>query len=116
MSNKLSDSYTKFCALVAAVRALPTTPKMTPTEEMVLNKLIVRWGNGERVSVVGFMVNCGDFSPTTVHRVVSRLKKIGLVSTIEDVQDGRSKYISPTKQCEKYLVQMGKAMSAAVQA
>ena len=116
MSNKLSDSYTKFCALVAAVRALPTTPKMTPTEEMVLNKLIVRWGNGERVSVVGFMENCGDFSPTTVHRVVSRLKKIGLVATVEDVQDGRRKYISPTKQCDEYMARMGRALTAAAQA
>jgi len=106
MNNNFSKSYIKFCSLLAALRALPTILQMSVPEELVLKKLIVLWGNGARVSVMGFMKDCGTISPTTVHRVLEKLKKSKMIALIEDEVDARRKFIHPTKLCEKYLAQM----------
>ena len=108
MHNKFSNPYTKFCVLAAAVRALPATPKMSISEESVLKKLLVLWGLGEKVQVVGFMRSFGDLSPTTVHRVLGGLKKLSMIQLIEDDVDARRRYISSTDLCKSYLAQMDK--------
>jgi len=106
--NKFSNPYTKFCVLAAAVRALPATPKMSIAQESVLKKLLVLWGLGEKVQVVGFMRSFGDLSPTTVHRVLGGLKKLSMIQLIEDDVDARRRYISSTDLCKRYLALMDK--------
>ena len=113
MNHKLKGHYSKFCELADTVRALPSLPRLTPVEEFVLNKLIILWGQEANVPVVGFMRTFKDISPTTAHRVIVRLKKIGFVSMQEHEEDGRRKFVIPTGLCEQYVAQMNSALISA---
>jgi len=106
MMNKYATRYQSFCALTALAFEMPSVPKLSPLEVSVLNKLIVLWSIGEPVPVVGFMKTCGDISPQSVHRLIKRLKRMGMISLLEHETDGRRKSIVPTKLCHTFVAIM----------
>ncbi|MBZ4212162.1 MAG: hypothetical protein LAD29_13610 [Rhodoferax sp.] len=107
-------AYVKFLQLVSAVRQLPIYPAMDVTEVQTLNALAQEWHLGNKISVVQAMGMLPDVSPSSVHRRLKTLRAKGFVSLQEDEFDNRIKYIIGTRLFTKYLAQMDRCLTQAV--
>ncbi|WP_418315673.1 winged helix DNA-binding protein [Piscinibacter sakaiensis] len=109
----MTQSYLRFLNLVQAIRGLPSVPVLDPVEERLLNALAALWANGEPVTVLQAM-NCEpDTSPSTVHRRLKSLRKLGLITYVEKADDQRSKYVELTPRAKQYYAALSRCMEKA---
>jgi DNA-binding MarR family transcriptional regulator len=63
--------------------------------------------------VVETMNITNELSTSTIFRYLKKLRQKGYLELIVDEIDNRIKYVSPTKQCDKYFSRLGKLMTEA---
>ena len=79
---------------VIAIRALANTP-LTITELMAMSEIA---------------------SPATIHRKIDQLRELGMVDTVFEGNNRRTKYLVPTQAAHDYFDQVGKVMQQAISA
>lgn len=108
-----SQSYLRFVNLVSALRGLP---RLDAVEERVLDGLAATWATGATITVLQAMALAADMSPTTVHRRLKSLRKIGLIDLVEDSVDSRVKYVVATPSGKAYFAKLGQCVDKAARA
>ena len=107
------DIYQKFINLAIATEQLSELPSLDPIEKRLLALLSHSWSNDKKITVVETMNITSELSTSTVFRYIKKLRQKGYLELIVDEVDNRVKYVSPTKQCDKYFSKLGKLMSEA---
>lgn len=107
------DTYQKFINLAIAAEKLSELPVLDAVEQRVLNLLSVYWSNKQQITVVEAMNMTTEISTSTVFRYLKKLRQKGYLELVVDEIDNRIKYVSPTKQTDKYFSKLGKLMTQA---
>lgn len=113
MMSGFKDTYQKFINLAIAAEKLSDSPKLDAVEKRILNLLSVYWSNKQQVTVVEAMNMTGEISTSTIFRYLKRLRQKGYLELVIDDMDNRVKYVSSTKQTDRYFARLGKFMSEA---
>jgi len=53
-------------------------------------------------------------SPATIHRKLDQLRELGMIDTVFEGKNRRTKYLVPTKAASDYFANMGKAVQQAI--
>jgi len=53
-------------------------------------------------------------SPATIHRKLDQLRELGMIDTVFEGKNRRTKYLVPTKAASDYFANMGKAVQLAL--
>jgi DNA-binding MarR family transcriptional regulator len=53
-------------------------------------------------------------SPATIHRKLDQLRELGMIDTVFEGKNRRTKYLVPTKVAADYFANMGKAVQQAI--
>jgi len=107
------DIYQKFINLAIATEQLSDLPLLDPIEKRLLALLSHSWSNDKKITVVETMNITNELSTSTIFRYLKKLRQKGYLELIVDEVDNRVKYVSPTKQCDKYFSKLGKLMAEA---
>lgn len=107
------DVYQKFINLALATEQLSELPALDPIEKRLLALLSHSWSNNKKTTVVETMNITNELSTSTIFRYLKKLRQKGYLELIVDEIDNRVKYVSPTKQCDKYFSKLGKLMAEA---
>lgn len=109
------DVYQKFINLAIATEQLSELPSLDPIEKRLLALLSHSWSNNKKITVVETMNITNELSTSTIFRYIKKLRQKGYLELIVDEIDNRVKYVSPTKQCDKYFSKLGKLLVEAAQ-
>ena len=109
------DVYQKFINLAIATEQLSELPSLDPIEKRLLALLSHSWSNNKKITVVETMNITNELSTSTIFRYIKKLRQKGYLELIVDEIDNRVKYVSPTKQCDKYFSKLGKLLVEAIQ-
>ncbi len=112
MSN-FKDVYQKFIHLSITSEALSEFPRLEPIEQRILNLLSSNWLNKKPITVVETMNMTNEISSSTVFRYLKSLRLKGYIALVIDEVDNRVKYVSSTKQTEKYFDKLGRLITEA---
>ena len=107
------DVYQRFVNLAISAEKLSDLPVLDAIEKRVLNLLSVYWSNKKQVTVVEAMHMTTELSTSTMFRYLKKLRQKGYLELIVDEMDNRVKYVSPTKQTDKYFDKLGKLLTQA---
>ena len=112
MSN-FKNVYQKFIHLSIASEALSEFPRLEPIEQRILNLLSCNCLNKKSITVVETMNMTDEISTSTVFRYLKSLRLKGYIALVIDEVDNRVKYVSSTKQTEKYFDRLGRLVTEA---
>ena len=112
MSN-FKNVYQKFINLSMAVAKLSDFPMLEPIEERILNILSSYWSNKKQITVVEAMNMTEEISTSTAFRYLKKLRQKGYIELVVDEVDNRVKYVSATKQTDKYFAKLGQLITEA---
>jgi DNA-binding MarR family transcriptional regulator len=107
------DVYQKFLNLAMAAEKLSELPLLEPIEKRMLGLLSAYWSDKKPITVVEAMNMTEELSPSTIFRYLKKLREKGYIELVVDELDNRVKYVSPTKQTDKYFAKLGKLMTEA---
>jgi len=113
-SNRQSQKYLRFLALLKTARTSPGFVDLDTLEERLLNLLATVWHADEKITVLKAMSICSDVSSTTIYRRLKLLRAKGLIVLVNDEVDNRIKYVTPTQKAFQHFVQIGQLMEEAM--
>jgi DNA-binding MarR family transcriptional regulator len=105
------DVYQKYVNLTIDSEKSTDMPSIDPVEKRLLDLLSRAWSSDQKVTVVETMNITQELSTSTIFRYLKKLRQKGYIELIVDEIDNRVKYVSPTKQCDKYFSRLGKYIS-----
>ena len=108
--------YQRYIQMKMVAEAASDFQTLDPVEKRLLNLLSVYWANHQAITVVEAINMTDEFSTSTVFRYLKKLRLKGYLELIVDELDNRVKYVSPSKQTDKYFANLGKLMTQAVNA
>ena len=108
--------YQHYIQMKMVAEAASDFQMLDPVEKRLLNLLSVYWANQQAITVVEAINMTDEFSTSTAFRYLKKLRLKGYLELIVDELDNRVKYVSPSKQTDKYFAKLGKLMTQAVNA
>lgn len=109
-TSPLAQAYMRFLQLAKAIDGNPELPTLDANERALLEALAMDWHNGTPMTVMQAMALKHLGSPATLHRRISRLRKLGMIETQEDEHDTRIKRLLLTPTAKRYFEQMGETL------
>ena len=105
-----ASAYLRFLQLARAVEALPDGAPMEPNESALLEAVVLRWHQGQTMTVRE-AINLADLgSPATLHKRITRLRAKDMLATYSEPGDRRAKFLVPTQQALDYFHRLGQSM------
>ena len=106
----LANAYLRFLQLARAVEALPDGAAMDANESALLEAVVLRWHEGQPMTVRE-AINLGALgSPATLHKRITRLRTKEMLDTYSEPGDRRAKFLVPTQQALDYFHHLGQSM------
>jgi hypothetical protein len=106
----LAAAYFRFLQLAKAVQALPAGVEMDANESALLEAVVLRWHEGQAMTVRE-AIHLGTLgSPATLHKRITRLRQKGLLDNLSEPGDRRAKFLVPTPEALGYFDQLGRSM------
>ncbi len=102
--------YQRFVELEVAAENKSGLPTLDLSEKRLLSLFSTHWVKRKLITVVEAINISDEFSTSTSHRYLKMLRQKGYVELIIDEIDNRVKYVSPTKQADRYFATLGKLM------
>jgi DNA-binding MarR family transcriptional regulator len=110
----LTQAYMRFLRLAKAIEGDKTTPSLDANERALLEALALSWHAGAPMTVMQAMALKELGSPATMHRRISRLRKLGMIEPQEDLHDTRIKRLVLTSTAQEYFAQLGQTLQLAM--
>ena len=110
----LTQAYMRFLRLAKAIEGDKITPNLDANERALLEALALSWHAGEPMTVMQAMALKELGSPATMHRRISRLRKLDMIETQEDPHDTRIKRLVLTATAQEYFAQLGQTLQLAM--
>ena len=102
--------YQRFVELEIAAENKSDLPTLDLSEKRLLSLFSTYWVKRKLITVVEAINISDEFSTSTSHRYLKMLRQKDYVELIIDKIDNRVKYVSPTKQADRYFASLGKLM------
>lgn len=109
----LASAYLRFLQLARAVDTLPDGLLMDANESALLEAVVLRWHEGQPMTVREAINLAHLGSPATLHKRISRLRSKELLGTYSEPGDRRAKFLVPTQQAMDHFHQLGQTMQQA---
>lgn len=106
----LAAAYFRFLQLAKAVQALPEGMDMDANESALLEAVVLRWHEGQAMTVREAIHLAHLGSPATLHKRITRLRQKGLLDNMSEPGDRRAKFLVPTPQALDYFDRLGHSM------
>ena len=106
----LASAYFRFLQLARAVEALPDGAPMDANESALLEAVVLRWHEGQAMTVRE-AINLADLgSPATLHKRITRLRNKDMLATYSEPGDRRAKFLIPSQQALDYFDRLGQSL------
>lgn len=106
--------YLRFLNLIHALDGSASTPAMDLDAKKLLEVIAVRHAAEKPLTVTDAMALNTIASPATVHRKLDQLRELGMIDTVFEGKNRRTKYLVPTQMAHDYFNQVGEAMQQAL--
>lgn len=106
--------YMRFLNLLHALEGGENAPEMDLEAKKLLEVIAVHDANRTPLTVTAAM-NLGHIaSPATIHRKLDVLRELGMIDTVFEGKNRRTKYLVPTQTAHSYFESVGEAMAEAI--
>jgi DNA-binding MarR family transcriptional regulator len=112
MSSK--QVYMRFLSILHALEGREEIPPMDLDAKKLLEVIAVRHEQKQPLTVTEAMALGHIASPATIHRKLDQLREMGMVTSVFDGNNRRTKYLVPTDAAHSYFSSVGQAMSDAL--
>jgi hypothetical protein len=109
----LAAAYLRFLQLARAVETLPEGNLMDANESALLEAVVLRWHEGQPMTVREAINLAALGSPATLHKRITRLRTKDLLGTYSEPGDRRAKFLVPTQRALDHFHQLGQTMQQA---
>lgn len=106
----LANAYFRFLQLAQAVESLPDGAPMDANESALLEAVVLRWHEGQPMTVREAINLAHLGSPATLHKRVTRLRNKEMLTTYSEPGDRRAKFLVPTEKALAYFDHLGRSM------
>ena len=106
----LANAYFRFLQLARAIENLPHTALMDANESALLEAVVLRWHEGQAMTVREAISLAELGSPATLHKRVTRLREKDMLATYSEPGDRRAKFLVPTDKALEYFDHLGRSM------
>jgi Fe2+ or Zn2+ uptake regulation protein len=108
--------YLRFLNLIHALDGGDQAPAMDLDAKKLLEVIFVRFAEQKALTVTEAMSLNNIASPATIHRKLDQLRELGMIDTVFEGKNRRTKYLVPTQAAHAYFDQIGQAMRQATAA
>ncbi|MEY4727413.1 MAG: hypothetical protein RLZ36_2040 [Pseudomonadota bacterium] len=108
----MKKTYLRFLSLVHALDNT-SVASLDETAKHLLQLIVLRYAQGQALTVTEAMAMSTVASPATIHRKLTSLLDAGLVTQVFEGKNRRTKYLTPTAAAETYFAELGDAMAKA---
>ena len=108
------QAYLRFLNLAATFVAMPGLEAFGVNEKALFEEIVLAWSRSQPLSVRQAIDLKALGSPATLHKRLSRLRKMDLVHAEIDERDRRTKLLAPTNKGLQYANAIGKAISTGI--
>ena len=108
--------YMRFLNLLHALEGGEQVPAMDLESKKILEVIAVHEANKTPLTVTAAMGLNHIASPATIHRKLDLLRELGMIDTVFEGKNRRTKYLVPTQTAHDYFDSVGKVMSQALSA
>lgn len=105
--------YLRFLNLIHALDGAEHAPAMDLDAKKLLEVIAVRQAQGKPLTVTDAMALHTIASPATIHRKLDQLRELGMIDTVFEGKNRRTKYLVPTAAALTYFDQVGQVMQQA---
>lgn len=109
----LAGAYLRFLQLARAVQELPDGSAMDANENALLEAVVLRWHEGQTMTVREAISLEHLGSPATLHKRITRLREKGMLTTLNQEGDRRAKFLVPTERTLEHFSQLGRSIQLA---
>ncbi len=106
--------YMRFLNLLHALEGSDDAPAMDLEAKKLLEVIAVHDANKTPLTVTAAMALAHIASPATIHRKLDVLRELGMVDTVFEGKNRRTKYLVPTQTAHDYFHSLSKAMTQAL--
>ena len=106
----LAKAYFRFLQLAKAVESLPDGALMDANESALLEAVVLRWHEGQPMTVREAIGLAQLGSPATLHKRVTRLRQKELLDAFSEAGDRRAKFLIPTQKALIHFDHLGRFM------
>jgi DNA-binding MarR family transcriptional regulator len=108
--------YLRFLNLIHALDGGADAPAMDLDAKKLLEVIAVRHAQEKPLTVTDAMGLNAIASPATIHRKLDQLRELGMIDTVFEGKNRRTKYLVPTSTAQTYFDQVGAVMQQALAA
>ena len=112
MTNK--QIYLNFLNLIHALDGGEHAPHMDLDAKKLLEVIAVHYAQGSSLTVTDAMAMNSIASPATIHRKLDQLRELGMIDTVFEGKNRRTKFLIPTQAAHDYFEKAGEAMKQAI--
>jgi len=106
--------YMRFLNLLHALEGHHNSPQIDLDAKKLLDVIGLRYEQKKPLTVTEAMALDHIASPATIHRKLDQLRELGMIDTVFEGKNRRTKYLVPTKAAADYFANMGKAVQQAI--
>jgi Fe2+ or Zn2+ uptake regulation protein len=108
--------YLRFLNLIHAIDGGEHAPAMDLDAKKLLEVIAVHHAQEKPLTVTDAMAMNSIASPATIHRKLDQLRELGMIDTVFQGKNRRTKFLVPTQTAHDYFEKIGRAMQQALQA
>ncbi|NDC60707.1 MAG: hypothetical protein EBZ60_01610 [Betaproteobacteria bacterium] len=105
--------YIKFLTLLHAIEGKGELPELDADAKRLLEVIAVQHSQGQHMTVSDAMGLGHIASPATIHRKLDLLREIGMIDTVFEGTNRRTKFLIPTEQAHAYFNTVNSVMQKA---
>jgi hypothetical protein len=109
-SSPLASAYLRFLQLARAVQEMPDGSGMDANETALLEAVVLRWHEGQAMTVREAISLEHLGSPATLHKRITRLREKEMLTTFNQEGDRRAKFLVPTERTLAHFSQLGRSL------
>lgn len=102
--------YLRFLNLIQALDGAQTTPAMDLDAKKLLEVIAVHHAQEKPLTVTDAMGLNTIASPATIHRKLDQLRELGMIDTVFEGKNRRTKFLVPTPAAHEYFDKVGQVM------
>jgi DNA-binding MarR family transcriptional regulator len=100
--------------LLQALEVEQKSPSIDLDAKKLLEVIAVRHEQKRPLTVTEAMGLLTIASPATIHRKLDQLREMGLIDTVFEGKNRRTKFLTPTVKAHEYFENVGRAMEQAI--
>jgi Fe2+ or Zn2+ uptake regulation protein len=106
--------YLRFLNLIHTLEGGQHAPVMDLDAKKILEVIAVRHAQEKPLTVTDAMALNTIASPATIHRKLDQLRELGMIDTVFEGSNRRTKFLIPTQAAHDYFEKVGAAMQQAL--